>query len=53
MVNKIKTENWWTLNGIATPDMMRLVGGLGKISAARTDAESQDGHSSTLILKRR
>src|SRR6266436_3219510 len=32
MVDKIKNENWLDFEAvIATPDMMRLVGGLGKI----------------------
>ncbi|HZE70405.1 MAG TPA: 50S ribosomal protein L1 [Pyrinomonadaceae bacterium] len=36
MVNKIKTENWLDFEAvIATPDMMRLVGGLGKILGPR------------------
>src|SRR3977135_3128041 len=36
MVNKIKNENWLDFEAvIATPDMMRLVGGLGKILGPR------------------
>jgi len=36
MVNKIKSENWLDFEAvIATPDMMRLVGGLGKILGPR------------------
>ena len=36
MVNKIKNENWLDFEAvIATPDMMRLVGGLGKVLGPR------------------
>src|SRR5437773_152363 len=36
MVNKIKSEGWLDFEAvIATPDMMRLVGGLGKILGPR------------------
>ena len=36
MVNRIRTENWLDYDAvIATPDMMRLVGGLGKILGPR------------------
>lgn len=36
LVNKIKNENWLDFEAvIATPDMMRLVGGLGKILGPR------------------
>jgi large subunit ribosomal protein L1 len=36
MVNKIKSENWLDFEAvIATPDMMRLVGGLGKVLGPR------------------
>lgn len=36
MVNRIKNENWLDYDAIiATPDMMRLVGGLGKVLGPR------------------
>jgi large subunit ribosomal protein L1 len=36
VVNKIKNENWLDFEAvIATPDMMRLVGGLGKVLGPR------------------
>lgn len=36
MVNKIKNENWLDFDAvISTPDMMRLVGGLGKVLGPR------------------
>src|SRR3954465_13450341 len=45
MVNKIQSEGWTDYDAvIATPDMMRSVGKLGKIRTARLDAEPEDGH---------
>jgi large subunit ribosomal protein L1 len=45
MVEKINKENWTDFDAlIATPDVMKSVGRLGKCWGQRADAESEDWH---------